>query len=72
MFYKENGGFVFRHGKKNFKKAKEAALQCVHFKLDSDEDELLASSKSASCYNCLFRRWNKESFTCMKKGIYAS
>lgn len=42
-----------------------SARECKHFALDSDEEERV-SSEERICYNCLFRRWNKESFECLK------
>jgi hypothetical protein len=45
--------------------AVQAAMACVHFALD-DEDELV-SDREISCLNCRYRRWMQESFQCMKK-----
>jgi hypothetical protein len=69
MFIQENGNFVFLYGKDNYQKAIDAA--CEAFELDKDEDELVTSTTQKSCYNCLFRRWTRESFICMKKGANA-
>lgn len=65
MFTYENGNFVFQYGKDDYQKAIDAA--CEAFLLDQDEDELITSTAQNSCYNCLFRRWTRESFICMKK-----
>lgn len=70
MFILENGNVIFRYGKDAYEKAIEAA--CEAFKLDKDEDELITSTAHNSCYNCLFRRWTRESFICMKKGTCAN
>ncbi len=67
MFEKIDDKFVFKFGRENYEKAKESANSCKNFYLDADEDELVTSSKFNSCYNCLFRRWTKESFHCLKK-----
>lgn len=60
-----NENKVFLYGKFNYKKAEQTAFKCEFFKIDNDEDEIV-STKIKSCYNCLFRRWNKESFECLK------
>lgn len=67
MFINENGKAVFKYGRENYEKAKEQAFSCKDFILDKDEDELVTSTKYNSCYNCLYRRWTKESFICLKK-----
>lgn len=54
----------FKAGKYRCDLAKQAAENCPNFKMD-DEDELV-SEEFISCYNCRYRRWNMESFTCMK------
>lgn len=70
MFVLENGNFIFRYGKDDYAKAIDAA--CESFIPDKDEDELITSTAKNSCYNCLFRRWTRESFMCMKKVVYES
>ncbi|MDD5051349.1 MAG: molybdopterin biosynthesis protein MoeB [Sulfuricurvum sp.] len=55
---------TFQFGKNAYAEAINAA--CDFFVLDKDEDELVTSTEQNSCYNCLFRRWTRESFTCMK------
>lgn len=67
MFENIEGKAIFKYGKENYAKAVEQALTCKDFVLDKDEDELVTSTKENSCYNCLFRRWTKESFICLKK-----
>lgn len=56
---------IFQFGKHGYAEAIDAA--CEFFVLDKDEDELVTSTEQNSCYNCLFRRWTRESFICMKK-----
>lgn len=67
MFVNDNGNYVFKYGKDAYQKASGMAEACDFFELDKDEDELIVSTQKASCYNCLFRRWSAQSFTCMKK-----
>ncbi|QKG28451.1 molybdopterin biosynthesis protein MoeB [Campylobacter sp. RM16187] len=56
---------VFLFGKFSYENARQIAVKCEFFTTDSDEDELVDSDPK-SCYNCLFRRWSKESFECLK------
>lgn len=67
MFKIENEKYIFKNGKENYKLAVEQAISCKDFILDNDEDELVTDTNSNSCYNCLFRKWTKESFICLKK-----
>nr|WP_216656204.1 molybdopterin biosynthesis protein MoeB [Campylobacter sp. RM16188] len=53
-------------GKFDYESAKILAKECDKFLLDSDEDEIVCDTSKPSCYNCLFRRWNKDSFECLK------
>ncbi len=53
----------FRFGKFNYEKAREAARNCVNFKLDNDEEEMSCGGER-SCYDCAFRRWSAQSFIC--------
>lgn len=66
MFDLIDGKFIFKYGKENYAKAKEVANSCKYFYLDADEDELVTSTKFNSCYNCLFRKWTENSFSCLK------
>ena len=46
--------------------AYEAAV-CGEFEYDNDDDELMGESKEEkTCFNCLYRRWAKEGFECIK------
>ena len=67
MFVNNDGNHVFKYGKYAYQRASEVATACDFFELDKDEDELIVSTQKDSCYNCLFRRWSAQSFTCMKK-----
>jgi len=53
----------FRFGKFDYEKARETAQNCAKFKLDNDEEETSCGGE-ISCYDCTFRRWSAESFTC--------
>lgn len=63
-FFNSKNEFLF--GKYSYEKAILCAKNCKNFTLDSDEDEFVTTTDENSCYNCLFRRWNKESFLCLK------
>ncbi|MBU0632198.1 molybdopterin biosynthesis protein MoeB [bacterium] len=67
MFYTEGANHIFKYGKKSYVKAMEAASTCKEFALDKDEDEFVTSVEQSSCYNCLYRRWSVESFTCKQR-----
>lgn len=69
MFYIESENYIFKYGRKSYLKAIEAASTCSAFSLDRDEDELVTSSELNSCYNCLYRRWSMESFTCRQRHL---
>jgi hypothetical protein len=69
MFVNNDGKHVFKYGKCAYQKALKVAVACDFFELDKDEDELIVSTQKVSCYNCLFRRWSAQSFTCIKKKI---
>lgn len=66
MFLQIEGKLVFKFGREDYEKAILQAFTCKEFILDKDEDELVTSTKKDSCYNCLWRRWTKESFICLK------
>lgn len=58
----QKGEKEFMNGKEDWESALKEAQKCPAFKLD-DEDELVADDLR-SCYNCRFRRWTADSFTC--------
>ena len=60
----KGGTTVFAAGQSAWADAALAARQCSYFRPD-DEDEWVAD-EPRSCYNCRYRRWTPQSFTCMK------
>lgn len=66
MFENRKQGLLFKYGKNDYIKAIIVAQKCLNFKLDKDEDELVTATEQNSCYNCLYRKWTKDSFLCMK------
>ena len=57
------GAREFTQGKESWVAAARAALECLRFAADVDE-ELIAEDER-SCYNCRYRRWSATSFTCL-------
>jgi hypothetical protein len=60
----EKGKKVFMNGHEAFSAAAEASLDCHNFRID-DENELV-SDHNRSCYNCRYRRWEANGFSCLK------
>ncbi|WP_020676742.1 hypothetical protein [Geopsychrobacter electrodiphilus] len=58
----ESGKKQFRAGREAWSLAAEQARTCPSFRAD-DEDEQCAEEE-LSCYNCRYRRWTADSFTC--------
>lgn len=58
-----NGAREFALGKESWGAAARAALDCLRFVCDVEE-ELIAEDER-SCYNCRYRRWSASSFTCL-------
>lgn len=56
-------GVTFRFGCRDPEAARAAA--CDGYRRD-DEDETV--DDTVSCYNCRYRRWTAQSFTCMRPG----
>ncbi|MEG0379350.1 MAG: hypothetical protein RR614_12805, partial [Eubacterium sp.] len=50
---------------RSFGDKRSSILPCEFFKLDVDEEEVFAEKES--CFNCAFRRWTADSFTCQHK-----
>ncbi|MGI5825354.1 MAG: hypothetical protein ACOX7J_07270 [Bacillota bacterium] len=48
------------------KKSGNWNFNCPDFVFDNDVEELYSENLS-SCFNCLYRRWTADSFTCIKK-----
>lgn len=67
MWKLENGKTVFTGGKNAYETAERAALQCVFFAEDCEEE--CVADEEISCYNCRYRRWTDKSFICMKGGL---
>lgn len=58
----ERGEQVFAEGRSAWSAAAKQANLCPAFQAD-DEDEWVAD-QLVSCYNCVFRRWTRDSFIC--------
>lgn len=56
-------GATFRFGRRDPEAARTAV--CDSYRRD-DEDETV--DDTVSCYNCRYRRWTAQSFTCMRLG----
>ena len=55
---------VFKFGLNDFDKARQSSENCKNFSLD-DEIEWVDDVEK-SCYNCRYRKWTEDSFSCMK------
>ena len=64
MFIYENNKKMFKFGREDYEQSRIAARDCLNFRED-DEDEQVDST-IISCYNCIYRRWSKDSFNCMR------
>jgi hypothetical protein len=60
----KDGLKIFADGRAAWTAAAGAARQCLRFSPD-DEDEWVAD-ESCSCYNCRYRRWTAQSFSCQQ------
>jgi hypothetical protein len=58
-----SGAYVF--GTEDRAEAAGAAGNCRFFRIDVEEE--LVVDETVSCYNCRYRRWTPDSFTCMKR-----
>ncbi len=67
IFAGANGTGEFIGGKDDRPGAARVAGKCRYFQMDVEEE--LVADESVSCYNCRYRRWTAESFTCLKQGI---
>lgn len=59
----QKGAREFALGKESWGAAAGAALDCLSFFADVDEE--LVAEDERSCYNCRYRRWSASSFTCL-------
>ena len=57
------GQKIFRLGNEAWAEAARTAENCSRFHPD-EEDEWVAD-EPRSCYNCRFRRWTAQAFTCL-------
>lgn len=65
MFIRDaQGRAVFTGGQDNWDGAARSAKSCPTFRADVEEEWV--TDERLSCYNCRYRRWTAESFTCLK------
>lgn len=65
MWFADAGeGKVFVGGRNDWTGAAEAAEACVSFRMDVEEE--LIADEEITCYNCRYRRWTVDSFTCQR------
>ncbi len=62
----QNGLAEFTGGRDDRAGAAGVAGNCRFFRMDVEEE--LVADETVSCYNCRYRRWTLESFSCMKQG----
>jgi len=60
----ETGNKLFAGGQENWPAAAAIAVDCASFRADDDDEQ--CAEEPLSCYNCRYRRWTAESFTCLK------
>ena len=61
--WNDRGERCFQYGNQAWMEARKAAEECCSFEFDVEE-EIFTDEGERSCYNCLYRRWTKDSFTC--------
>lgn len=66
FFVHENGKALFRQTDRAEEKAALAASGCALFRRDYEEECFYEDE--ITCYNCRYRRWDREGFQCMKGG----
>lgn len=59
----ERGNKMFCGGRENWPAAAAIASSCTKFNADDDDEQ--CAEETLSCYNCRYRRWTAESFTCL-------
>lgn len=64
-FVNRKEGNVFMQGKDDPVAAADAAASCISFHPDVEEE--MVTDELVSCYNCRYRRWSADSFTCQKQ-----
>jgi len=60
----EAGGKLFAGGQEDWAGAAAAAESCSGFRADDDDEQ--CAEEDRSCYNCRYRRWTAESFSCLE------
>ena len=66
FFVYENDKALFRQTDRAEEKAALAASGCIAFRRDYEEECFYEDE--ITCYNCRYRRWDREGFQCMKGG----
>jgi len=59
----ESGDKLFSGGRESWLAAAKVAGNCKNFFADDDDEQ--CAEELLSCYNCRYRRWTPESFTCL-------
>lgn len=67
LWVREKGKNIFMAGKDAYLLAEQCAGNCSEFAADYEEEWM--SDNEISCYNCKLRRWNAESFECLKEEV---
>lgn len=65
FFTGDGSRLCFRFGKDDYASAAACAAACGGFAWDDDEE--CVDDSSISCYNCRYRRWSQNSFSCMRR-----
>ncbi|MBR9727311.1 hypothetical protein ACFOD0_13275 [Shewanella intestini] len=63
-FIEQDRLWQFKFGVEDFLHAQHAAKACGQF-VEDDEDEQ-TDNVPLSCYNCMYRRWEVDSFKCYR------
>ncbi len=63
LILNDAGQKEFVGGQENWRAAQNLAAACAGFRPDEDDEQ--CDEERLSCYNCRYRRWTVESFTCM-------
>lgn len=61
-----NGEREFTGGTENWAAAARMAGDCARFVPDVEEEQV--ADEPFSCYNCRYRRWSGDTFTCRASG----
>jgi hypothetical protein len=63
----QTGEKEFAGGKEEWAAAARLAEDCAGFVPDVEEEQV--TDEPRSCYNCRYRRWSANSFTCRGSGL---